>query len=173
MRVDFERGKHALEIHCSTQLEFFLSNVHCTLTLCHYSSFVLQFVSVTQLPMHVVLQIALYPESMSELKCGKYSCKTLLDEYEALKKLESAIAKKDVAPQYKVAPNTFSTWIKNKDKIMKAFKGGDSLSQQKQRAGNHDVVDKALYKWFKNVREEGLQLHAEGKNIKIYQRTRN
>ena len=56
---------------------------------------------------------------------------------------------------------------------MKAFKGGDSLSQQKQWAGNHDVVDKALYKWFKNVREEGLQLHAERKNIKIYQRTRN
>jgi len=156
VRVNFERGKHALEIHCSTQLEFFLSNVHCTLTLCHYSSFVLQFVSVTQLPIHVVLQIALYPENMPESKRGKYSYKTLLDKYETLKKLESAIGKKDVAPQNKVPPNTLSMWLKNKDKIMKAFKGGDSLSQQKQRAGNHDVVDKALYKWFTKVREEGL-----------------
>ena len=29
---------------------------------------------------------------------------------------------------------------------MKAFEGGDSHSQRKQRGGNHDAVDKALYK---------------------------
>ena len=95
---------------------------------------------------------------MSESKRGKYSCKTLLDKYEALKKLESGIAKKDVAAQYKVPPNRLSTWIKNKDKIVKAFEGGDSHSQRKQRAGNHDAVDKALYKWFTKVREEGVPI---------------
>jgi len=73
-------------------------------------------------------------------------CKTLLDNYEALKKLESGKTGKDVAVQYKVPPNTLSTLIKNKEKIMKAFEGGDSHSQRKQRAGNHDAVDKALYK---------------------------
>lgn len=95
---------------------------------------------------------------MSESKRGKYSCKTLLDKYEALKKLESGKAKKDVAAQYKVPPNTLSTWIKNKEKIVKAFEGGDSHSQRKQRAGNHDAVDKALYKWFTKVREEGVPI---------------
>lgn len=39
---------------------------------------------------------------------------TLLDKCEALKTLESGIAKKDVAAQYKVPPNKLSTWIKNK-----------------------------------------------------------
>ena len=34
-------------------------------------------------------------------------------------------------------------WIKNKDKILKAFEGGDSHSQRKQRASNHDDLDKA------------------------------
>ena len=83
---------------------------------------------------------------MSESKRGKYSCKTSLNKYEALKKLESGIAEKDVAAHYKVVPNTLSTWIKSKDKIVKAFDGGESQSQRKQRAGNHDVVDKALNK---------------------------
>ena len=94
---------------------------------------------------------------MSESKHGKYSRKTLLDKYEALKKLESGKAKKDVAAQYKVPPNTLSTWIKNKE-IVKAFEGRDSHSQRKQRAGNHDAVDKALYKWFTKVREEGVPI---------------
>jgi len=68
---------------------------------------------------------------MSESKRGKYSCKTLLNKYKALNKLESGIAKKDVAAQYKVPPNTLSTWIKNKDKIVKTFEGGDRHSQRK------------------------------------------
>ncbi|XP_068697244.1 tigger transposable element-derived protein 4-like [Montipora foliosa] len=87
---------------------------------------------------------------MSESKRGKYSCKTLLDKYEALKKLECGTAKKDVAAQYKVPPNTLSTWIKNKDKIVKAFEGGDSHSQRKQQAGNHDAVEhctNGLQRW--------------------------
>ena len=65
-------------------------------------------------------------------KRGRYSCKTLSDKYEALKKIERGIAKKDVAALYNVPPNTLSTWIKNKDKIVKAFEGGDSHSQRKQ-----------------------------------------
>lgn len=41
---------------------------------------------------------------------------------------------------------------------MKAFEGGYSHSQRKQRAGHHDAVDKALYKWFTKVREEGVPI---------------
>ena len=75
-----------------------------------------------------------------------------------MEKLKSGIAKKDVAAQYKFPPNTLSTWIKNKDKIVQAFEGGDSHSQRKKRASNHDEVDKALYKWFTKVREEGVPI---------------
>lgn len=91
-------------------------------------------------------------------KRGRYSCKTLSDKYEALKKIERGIAKKDVAALYNVPPNTLSTWIKNKDKIVKAFEGGDSHSQRKQRASNHDDLDKAQYKWFVNIREQAIPI---------------
>ena len=43
---------------------------------------------------------------------------------------------------------------------MKAFEGGDSHSQRKQRAGHNDAVDKTLYKWYKNVREEGVPINS-------------
>ena len=170
MRVDFEGGERAPWTHCSAELEFFLSNVrssltHCsaelefflsnvrsTLGLCHYSNFTLQFGLVAQLPMHVALLLCTLKA------CQSQNCKTLLDKYEALKKLESGTAKKDVAAQYKVPANTLSTWRKNKDKIVKAFEGGDSHIQRKQRAGHHDAVDKTLYKWFKKVREEGVPI---------------
>ena len=91
-------------------------------------------------------------------KRGKYSSKTLHHKYEALKKLENGAAKKDVASHYNIPRNTLSTWIKNKDKIIKAFEGGDKQSQQRLTVSNHDTLDRALYKWFVKVREEGIPI---------------
>ena len=44
----------------------------------------------------------------------KVSCHSIESKYEALKKVESGIAKKDVAAQYNIPRNTLSTWLKTK-----------------------------------------------------------
>ena len=104
-------------------------------------------------------------------KRGKYSSKTLHHKYEALIKLEKGGAKKDVASHYNIPRNTLSMWIKNKDKVIKAFKGGDKQSQQRLTVSNHDTLDGALYKWFVKVREEGIPISGtilERKSIEIF-----
>ncbi|PFX26296.1 hypothetical protein AWC38_SpisGene9001 [Stylophora pistillata] len=50
-------------------------------------------------------------------------------------------AKKDVAAQFKVPPNTISTWLKNKDKIVKAFEGGSHRTKSRLKASTCDNVE--------------------------------
>jgi hypothetical protein len=95
---------------------------------------------------------------MSSTAKRKISSKTLKDKYEALKKIERGIPKKDVAAQYKVPRNTLSTWVKNKEKIVKAFEGGNNPSTQKLKSSGHENLDQATYKWFVKMREEGLPI---------------
>ena len=49
-------------------------------------------------------------------------------------------------------------WLKNKDKIIGAVEREDKCKQKKLRASNYDNPDKAMYKWFVKVREEGLPI---------------
>ena len=66
-----------------------------------------------------------------------------------------------MADHYNVPRNTISTWIKNKEKIFKAFEGGDNPKQQKLRASDHISLDKALYKRFVKVREEVIPINGQ------------
>ena len=40
------------------------------------------------------------------------------EKYKALKEIENGLSKKEAASKYKVALNTISTWLKNKEKII-------------------------------------------------------
>ena len=51
-----------------------------------------------------------------------------------------------------------STWLKNIDKIIKAIERED---KSKLRTRNHDNLDKAIYKWFVKVQEEGLPISGQ------------
>jgi ribosomal protein S20 len=51
-----------------------------------------------------------------------------------------------------VPRNTLSTWLKN---IVNAFKSGNNRSTQKLKSSNYENLDKAVYKWFVKVRDEG------------------
>ena len=66
-----------------------------------------------------------------------------------------------MADHYNVPRNTISTWIKNKEKIFKAFEGGDNPKQQKLRTSDHISLDKALYKRFVKVREEVIPINGQ------------
>ena len=51
----------------------------------------------------------------------------------------------NVAPDYDVPPSTPSTWVKSKDKIVKAFEGGASLRKQRIKPCGHENLYQALY----------------------------
>lgn len=90
--------------------------------------------------------------------------KSLQDKYEALKKIDRCIPKKDVAVEFKVPRNTLPAWVKNKEKIVKAFESGNRPTTQKLKASGYENLDKAVYKWF--VSPDKLS-STKGKGCKI------
>ncbi|CAB4027125.1 tigger transposable element-derived 4-like [Paramuricea clavata] len=69
----------------------------------------------------IVLLLSLVCAETSQTISGtnkrKLSTKTLSTKYEALKKIERGIPKKDVAAEYNVPRNTLSAWLKTKKKL--------------------------------------------------------
>lgn len=82
---------------------------------------------------------------MSSTKKRKISSKTLKEKYEAIKKIEGGCLNKNVATDYDVPPSILSTWLKSKDKIVKAFEGGASLKTQRLKLCENGNLDQALY----------------------------
>ena len=93
---------------------------------------------------------------MSSSKKRKISSKTLKEKYEAIKKLKSGCANKNVAADYDVSPSTLSTWLKSKDKIVKAFEGGTSSKTQKLKPCGNENLEWALYTWFVQMRRKSV-----------------
>ena len=95
--------------------------------------------------------------TMLSSKKRKISIKMLKEKYEAIKKLESGCANKDVAADY-VSLSTLSTWLKSKDKIVKAFEGGTSSKMQKLKPCGNENLERALYTWFVQMRQQGVPI---------------
>ena len=70
--------------------------------------------------------------------------------------LEKGRAKTVVASRFSVPQNTISTWLKNKDKIMKAYEEGSHQRQLRLNGSTHNNLDKALFKWFVKARDHGI-----------------
>ena len=82
----------------------------------------------------------------------KHVYKTLQEKCQALKDIEKGLRNKDVATKYGVLKNTISTRIKNKDKILSSLEKGQNVKRRKLRAGAHEALDAAIFKWFLNMR---------------------
>ena len=74
--------------------------------------------------------------------------------------MEKGESNKDVAAKYNVHKNTFSTWVKNKEKFFDALKKGTNVKRQKLKSGNHELVDQAIFNWFLNMRSQNVPLSA-------------
>ena len=88
----------------------------------------------------------------------KHVHKTLQEKCQALKDIEKRLSNKDVATKYGVPKNTTSTWIKNKDKILSSLEKGQNVKRRKLRAGAHEALDAAIFKWFLNMRSQNVPL---------------
>ena len=56
---------------------------------------------------------------------------TIEVKYAALKELERGVSNKDVSEKFNIPKNTLSTWKKNKDKIIAAFKSSGGTKRQR------------------------------------------
>ena len=83
----------------------------------------------------------------------------LKTKYECLKGIEGGKKRADLATKYKVAVNTISDWVRNKDKIVKDYLSGEQSSSMKyKRPSKHERVDKALFAWFVQARSNNVPL---------------
>ena len=86
--------------------------------------------------------------------------KSLNEKYLALKDLEKGLPNKDVAAKYEVPQNTVSTWLKNKEKIVKAHEAGSSCPKaQKLKTSKHENLGQALFKWFLAARRQDVPIN--------------
>ena len=66
---------------------------------------------------------------------------TLDVKYTALMELERGVLNKDVSKKFKVPKNTLSTWKKNRDKIVTAFKSSGGTKRQRIKEGTYEQVN--------------------------------
>ena len=88
----------------------------------------------------------------------KLTVKTLNEKCRALKDTEKGVSNKDASLKYGVPPNTISTWIKNKEKYLKALENNCSRKKQKLRESNFEKPDNVVFRWFLSKRSQNIPI---------------
>ena len=93
----------------------------------------------------------------------KLNLKSIEDKYNALCAVEKGVKSKSViAKEYGVPSNTLSTWLKNAEKIKKAYESECfGASRKKMRLAKHEDVEKALYQWLLAARSDNIPISGE------------
>ena len=91
----------------------------------------------------------------------RHSEHTLDVKYAALMEIERGAANKDVSKTLNVPKNTLSTWKKNRDKIVTAFKSSGGTKRQWIKEGTYGQVNLACFKWLLIQRLENIPLHGK------------
>ena len=89
-------------------------------------------------------------------------CEHTLDvKCAALMEIERGAANKDVSKKFNVPKNTLSTWKKNRDKIVTAFKSSGGNKRQRIKEGTYEQVNLACFKWLLIQRSENTPIHGK------------
>ena len=88
----------------------------------------------------------------------KLTVKTLNEKCRALKDIEKGLSNKDASLRYGVPPNTISTWIKNKERYLKASENNCSRKKQKLRESNFEKLDNVVFRWFLSKRSQNIPI---------------
>ena len=87
----------------------------------------------------------------------KLTVKTLNEKCRALKDIEKGLSNKDASLKYGVSPNTIS-WIKNKEKYLKALESNCSSKKQNLRESNFEKLDNIEFRWFLSKRGQNIPI---------------
>ena len=93
----------------------------------------------------------------------KLAVKTLAEKCQALRDLENGISNKNVAEKYWVLKNTFSTRLKNKEKLFTALEKS-SNKRKKVRESNYPDIDSVVFECF--LSQRGKSIPIDGTFIK-------
>ena len=77
----------------------------------------------------------------------KYTTKSAKEKANPLNDLKMGTSNKNVANHYGVPKNTLSIWVKNKEKLLKAYEAGHA-KRQRLKTAKFENIDAATYKWF-------------------------
>ena len=88
----------------------------------------------------------------------KLTVKMLNEKCRALKDIEKGLSNKDASLKYGVPPNTISTWIKNKEKYLKALENNCASKKQKLRESNFEKLDNVMFRWFFSKRSQNIPI---------------
>ena len=81
-------------------------------------------------------------------------------KYEILQAVDKGDrAKKEIVTAFDIPPNTLSTIIKNRDQIIKNYETSTVFpSRKRQRSGQHDAIESAVFKWFNEKRSANIPI---------------
>ena len=68
------------------------------------------------------------------------------------------LSNKDASLKYGVPPNTILTWIKNKEKYLKALKNKCLSKKQKLRESNFEKLDNVVFRGFLSKRSSDIPI---------------
>ena len=88
----------------------------------------------------------------------KLTVKTRNGKCRSLKDIEKGLSNKDSSLKHGVPPNTISTWIKNKEKYLKALENNCSSKKQKLRESNFEKLDNVVFRWFLSKRNQNIPI---------------
>ena len=81
-----------------------------------------------------------------------------IEKFRTLKDIEKGLSNKDASLKYGVPPNSISTWIKNKEKYLKALENNCSSKKQKLRESNFEKLDNVVFRWFLSKRSQNIPI---------------
>lgn len=96
--------------------------------------------------------------STSSTKSRTHKTLTLAEKVAVIKEVEKGVKKKsEIAKDFGIPPNTLSTYLKNKDKILSSAEEVDK-GRKRLREPEHPNLDNCVLKWFKQARDKKIPL---------------
>ena len=80
-------------------------------------------------------------------------------KYAALMEIDRGFSNKDASKKFNDPKNALSTWKKNREKIIAAFKSSGGSKRQRIKEGTYEQVNLACYKWLLIQRSENIPIN--------------
>lgn len=88
-----------------------------------------------------------------------YKSLTIAQKVAVIREVEKGLKKKsEIAKEFGIPPNTFSTYLKNKDKILRSETQNKTKARKRTRGPDNPNVDKCVLKWFKQARDNKIPI---------------
>lgn len=97
--------------------------------------------------------------SLSKPKRVTYKTLTFAEKVAAIQEVEKGLKKKsEIAKDFGIPPNTLSTYLKNKEKILNSVTKPSDKDRKRARGPENPDVDECVLKWFKQARDNNIPL---------------